>query len=62
MSPRVRAVVRAERVKRAHGPKSPLWHRCIAFRERLMSGMSEVEWRETYDRLQADVVERWGKR
>lgn len=42
-SPLIRALVRAERVKRAHGPASPLWHRAIALRRRLCAQMSAPE-------------------
>lgn len=42
-SPLVRALVRAERVKRAYGPSSPLWRRAINLRNRLVCEMSVRE-------------------
>jgi hypothetical protein len=49
-----RAVVRAERVKREYGPRSKLWKRCIAFRDRLTARMSMQDVRTVMDAVAQD--------
>lgn len=61
-----RAVVRSERVKREYGPArvrrvdgevvvdQSLWRRCIAFRDRLMAGMSWPEFHATMTAIDQD--------
>ena len=58
LSPEQRAVVRAERVKREYGPGSPLWRRCIAFRERLTAAMSWPEFHATMTAVDQDKLVR----
>ena len=42
-SPLIRALVRAERVKRAHGVRSPMWKRAIALRAKVAREMTDSE-------------------
>lgn len=58
LSPQQRAVVRAERIKRDHGPRSPYWARCRAFRDRLCAGMSPDACRRALDAVAADKLRR----
>lgn len=53
-SPLIRAMVRAERVKRGHGPNSPLWRRAITLRARLMLNMTPRELSQAMELVELD--------
>jgi hypothetical protein len=59
-TPRVRAVVRIERIKRNAAPGRPLWKRCRALRERLFAEMSEAEANIAMILVDADRARRKG--